>query len=763
MSPKFTAAHWGTYRVAGDGKSLHLAPLERDPHPAKIGEGWLDASQDKNVRIARPAVRKGWLEQRDRARSGDAAFVEVTWDEALDLVAEELKRTLKDYGNDHIFAGSYGWASAGRFHHAQSQMRRFLNTIGGFVSSRNTYSHAAAEVLWPYIVGESNKVFQDHMTSWPLVADHCELLVAFGGISKRPAQVTSSGTTMHETQDWVDRAAQNGCKIVSISPLRSDFASHIKADWIAPRPNTDCALILALSHEVIINGWADRDFLARCTHGADVFEAYVLGSDGVPKTADWASKICDVPTDTIRALAARMASNKTMINMSWSMQRADHGELTIWAGLALACLLGQVGQPGTGFAFGYGSTEPVGRPHRLIDWPSVPQGRNPVEDFIPVARISDMLENPGGSYTYDGQKRTYPDAKLIWWSGGNPFHHHQDLGRLDRLWQRPETVIVTDHSWTATARRADIVLPTTCALERDDFMINRRDTALVYMSAVLRPYSQARDDFDICAGLAARMGVHEAFTEGRKSQDWLHWLWADCDRVARAAGFTLPALDVFREQGVFDIPETPETRIQMAEFVADPDGHPRNTQSGKIELNSLAISQMALPDCPSHPEWRSPVEWLGEAAPGSLHLVSGQPNVRLHGQNDSSALSRSTKIRGREPCILHPKTAISHGLSAGDIVLIENTRGACLAGVTLSEDIRPDCIWLATGAWLDLREVDGRQICIHGNPNVLTYDKGSTGLSQGNIAHTTLVRIKKWGGDAPEIRVHRLPRFEERR
>lgn len=762
MSLKYTAAHWGTYEIHAEGASPRLSPLSRDPHPARIGEGWLESVQNQDTRILRPAIRKGWLKSRDQSRSGDASFVEVPWDEALEITADELKRVINSHGNTSLFAGSYGWAAAGRFHHAQSQMRRFLNTIGGYVGSANTYSHAGAEVILPYIVGQSNRAFQDQATSWPLVAKHCELLVAFGGMSKRAAQVTSSGTTMHETPDWLDEAKANGCHLVNISPLGSDMAAKNGAEWIAPRPGTDCALMLSLAHEVFANGKADRAFLQRYTNGADRFEAYVMGSDGTPKTAEWAAKICDVPAKTIRDLAARMAKSQTMINLSWSMQRADHGEITLWAGLALACVLGQIGRPGTGFSFGYGSTEPVGRPHKLINWPSFPQGRNQVDDFIPVARVADMLANPGGAYTFDGENKNYPDIKMIWWSGGNPFHHHQDLVRLDRLWQRPESVVVMDHSWTATARRADIVLPTTSALERDDFMINRRDTALVYMSAAIPPVGQARDDFEIFTNLSELMGTHEAFTEGRTSQDWQSQLWADCKHVAQETGFALPTLDAFREMGIFDIPNTPETRVQLEAFVSNPELNPLNTDSGVIEIECGKIAEMRLPDCPSFPAWMPPVEWLGEAGLDQLHLISGQPDTRLHAQNDSGPTSLLAKTAGRETCTLHPDAAAAHGVREGDVIKIENKRGACLAGVQISDALRPDTIALPTGAWLDLRELDGKPICIHGNPNMLTLDRGSTGLSQGNIAHTALVRISKWTGPLPEITVHKQPTFEPR-
>ena len=763
MSLKRTAAHWGSYIVDETGPAPRLLPDPADPHPARIGAGWLDAMQNAQTRIARPSIRKGWLEARDRNRSGDAEFVELPWDEALDILAGELTRIKQTHGNEGIFAGSYGWASAGRFHHAQSQMRRFLNTIGGYVSSSETYSHAGAEVILPHIVGMSNAVFQDNMTSWPLIAEHCETLVAFGGMSKRPAQVSSAGITRHDLHDWLTQTAANGCHIVNVSPLRSDMDASLNAQWIAPRPGTDCALMLGLAHHLFATGNADRAFLARYTNGADVFEAYVTGtSDGQPKTPEWASEICDIPAQTIRDLAERIAGTKTMIALSWSMQRSDHGEVTLWAGLALACLLGQIGQPGLGFGFGYGSVETVGRPRKLINWPSLPQGTNPVRASIPVARVTEMLENPGGAYTYNGKTRAYPDAKMVWWSGGNPYHHHQDLARLDRAWRNPETVVVLDHSWTATARRGDIVLPTTCPLERDDIMLNRRDTSLIYMSAAMPVMGEARDDHAILSDLAAKMGTQEAFTEGRSVEEWQDYLWQRCQARATKLGFELPDFEGFRAEGRFDIPDDTEIRVQFAKLIGDPAANALHTASGKIELHSTVIEGMNIPDCPPSPQWQEPAEWLGSAKDGQLHLISGQPDTRLHGQNDSGTESRNSKIKGHEACYIHPRVAAAHGLEAGDIVLIENQRGGCLAGVTLAKDLRQDCIALATGAWLDLHQIDGKAVCVHGNPNMLTIDKGSTGLSQGNIAHTALVSIRKWDAPLPDVTAHQQPRIVPR-
>src|SRR5690606_20275132 len=344
-------------------------------------------------------------------------------------------------------------------------------------------------------------------------------------------------------------------------------------------------------------------------------------------------------------------------SLAWGMQRADHGEQPLWAGLALACVIGQIGRPGGGFAFGYGSTTPVGRDAPLIDWPSMPQGVNPVADYIPVARIADMLLHPGEGYTYNLENRIYPDIRLVWWVGGNPFHHHQDLRRLDEAWSRPETVIVNEHSWSATARRADIVLPATTPFERDDIMMNRRDPVLLWMSRIREPMGEARDDFDIFAGLAQRLGFADAFTEGRDAEGWLRHLWARSQGVAQRMGFALPDFETFRREGRFDVPLASTPVNALSAFAADPQAHPLRTESGRITLANDRIADFGMADCPGHPSWLKPAETLLDAAQDELHLVSNQPDTRLHAQNDRGSEALADKVVGREAGTLHPDTA----------------------------------------------------------------------------------------------------------
>ncbi|MEO1719274.1 MAG: molybdopterin dinucleotide binding domain-containing protein, partial [Pseudomonadota bacterium] len=392
------------------------------------------------------------------------------------------------------------------------------------------------------------------------------------------------------------------------------------------------------------------------------------------------------------------------------------------------------------------------------NWPALPRGARDVDAFIPVARITEALENPGGAFRYNGRTHQYPTIKMICWSGGNPFHHHQDLFRLEKAWQAPDTVMVTEHAWTATARRADIVLPATTPLERDDIMMMYRERRAVYMSALREPPGEARNDYDIFSALAARLGAAERFTLGRTESDWLQVMWND----ARKQFDGLPDFETFRAQGVVDADDHDAGLNFLSEFVADPDNAKLSTPSGKIEVASRKIAGFQLPDLGATPSWTPPREWLGDAPADMLHLISPQPNLRLHAQNDAGDASQAAKVQGREPCYLHPETAASRGVHAGDIVVLSNARGRCLAGVVLHGGIRRDCIALATGAWMDVVHLDDGPLEVHGNPNVLTYDAGTTTLSQGNPAHTALVRVDKWTRPVPPVTVFDGPTFVTR-
>ncbi len=352
---------------------------------------------------------------------------------------------------------SSGWASAGAFHNAKSQLFRFMNGLGGFVNQVTNYSNGAASVIVPHVVGDLEPL-TGALTSWPTIRDHAQLMVMFGGMAPKNAQLSNGGVGLHTDPDWLASARGAGVDFVNISPMRDDAADSLEAEWLPICPNTDTALMLALAHTLMVENLHDTDFLQRYCVGAERFQNYLQGkTDGQPKDAVWAASITGIGADAICQLARRMAANRTLISVSWSIQRADHGEQPYWAAIALAAMLGQIGLPGGGFGFGYGATSGLGRPRSNGPGVSLKTGANGVETVIPVARFVDMLLNPGTDYDFNGERLTYPDIRLVYWCGGNPFHKIQDLNRLLQAWQKPETIVI--RALVDPAARRDIVLP----------------------------------------------------------------------------------------------------------------------------------------------------------------------------------------------------------------------------------------------------------------------------------------------------------------
>jgi biotin/methionine sulfoxide reductase len=757
-----TSTHWGVYEVEWEnGKAKALHPFASDPDPSPIGLHML-SEEVARLRAKRPAIRHGWLKGGDRKRElrGREPFVEVPWDEALDLVAAELKRVIAQHGNRSIFGGSYGWSSAGRFHHAQSQVHRFLNSVGGYVRHMDSYSLGAARVLMPHIVATMDELQASH-TAWEVLAKHTQLFVSFGGVPRKNSQVGSGGAHEHRTRDGLYAMGRAGVRFINVTPTRDDLDTGGAIEWIPIRPGSDTAMLLALAHTVYTEGLHDQAFLDRFTVGFEKFLPYLLGAkDGQPKTAAWAAALTGVPAERIVTLAREMAAQRTLINIAWSLQRAHHGEQPFWALVTLACMLGQVGLPGGGFGVGYGPANLMGSPHPRFSGPTLPQGINAVEDLIPVARIADLLLNPGQPFDYNGKRRRYADIRFVYWAGGNPFHHHQDLNRLRRAWTKPETVVVNEQYWTPAAKFADIVFPATTTLERDDIGSTTRERTIIAMKRATTPIGEARDDYAIFTALAERLGAGAHFTEGRTQRAWLEHLYETSRGKATERGIGLPDFSTFWDAGIATVEGVFDPPVLLAEFRADPAAAPLATPSGKIEIYSERIASFGYDDCPGHATWFEPAEWLGspQAKRFPLHLLSDQPADKLHSQLDHSPHSQATKIKGRQPVSLNPADAAARGIASGDLVRVYNDRGACLAAAVLTDALRPGVARISTGAWFDPAEPGANHaLDKHGNPNVLTLDIGASKLSQGCAAQTCLVEVERWDGPAPDVTAHRLP------
>lgn len=752
---KLTANHWGAgLAEIRDGQLVAVHPHPNDPNPSNIN-GNLASSLAGRARVRRPAVRHGWLE--GNGTRGRDAFVEVSWDEALDLVASELTRVRTQHGNGAIFAGSYGWASAGRFHHAQSQLKRFLNTQGGFVRSEGNYSYNAALVLMPHIVGPFRTQVAE-ATRWRVIAKHSDLVVMFGGMAKRNTQVSDGGVARHRMVDNLLACAEAGVRFVNFSPLKTDAAEEIGAEWLPPKPGTDTAVMMGLAHTLLVEGLHAPEFLARYTVGFEKVAAYLVGeSDGIAKDATWAAGISGIPAQRIVSLAREMAAGRTMITCAASLQRADFGEQPLWMTVTLASMLGQIGLPGGGYTVGFGVNANIGNIERPFRWGTMPQGKNSVEDFIPAAMISEMLLNPGETYQYNGESRVFPDIRMVWWAGGNPFHHHQDLRRLHRAFQQPETIIVNELNWTATARHADIVLPVAAAQERTDFGGGKSDNALVPMPAITEPAGDARAEFDIFTDLAARLGDADLFTEGLSADRWLERIWDNTRKAAESAGEFLPDWETFIAGDILELKDPSPSQVFLAEFRADPQAHPLKTPSGKIELYSERIAGFELADCPGHATWIPPRDASTGKYP--LYLLSGQPGTRLHSQLDNGDVSLAQKVQGREPVLIHPRDADARGVSDGDVVELFNDRGRCLAGARITAHILPGCVFLWTGAWYDPDFEAPAARDRHGNPNTLTHDLRTSSLTQSPASHSAMVDLARFNANPPRVQAHDPPVF----
>lgn len=429
-----TAAHWGPMLVETDGETVFSS---RGALATGMENSLQSAVRDQvhsNTRVRFPMVRKGFLASPENPQGirGQDEFVRVSWDEALDLIHQQHKRIREAYGPASIFAGSYGWRSNGVLHKASTLLQRYMALAGGYTGHLGDYSTGAAQAIMPYVVGGS-EVYQQQ-TSWPLVLEHSDVVVLW---SANPLNTLKIAWNASDEQglSYFSALRDSGKKLICIDPMRSETVDFFgdKMEWVAPHMGTDVALMLGIAHTLVENGWHDEAFLARCTTGYAVFASYLLGeSDGIAKTAEWAAEICGVGAAKIRQLAAIFHQNTTMLMAGWGMQRQQFGEQKHWMIVTLAAMLGQIGTPGGGFGLSYHFTRRSAVLSSMQG--SLPGGCDAV-DKIPVARIVEALENPGGAYQHNGMNRHFPDIRFIWWAGGANFTHHQDTNRLIRAWQ----------------------------------------------------------------------------------------------------------------------------------------------------------------------------------------------------------------------------------------------------------------------------------------------------------------------------------------
>lgn len=265
------------------------------------------------------------------------------------------------------------------------------------------------------------------------------------------------------------------------------------------------------------------------------------------------------------------------------------------------------------------------------------------------------------------------------------------------------------------------------------------------MHRAIEPIGLARNDYDICRDLAQCLGVENAFSEGRDEMEWISHLY-DLTRedAQRRFNHSMPSFDEFWEIGYAQVPTRPNFTY-LESYRENPEERPLRTESGRIVLFSEELQQLKLDDCPPHPAWLEPAEWLGSAATShQFHLLSRQPKGKLHSQLDHAPVSMAHKRAGKEQILLHPEDAARLGIESDDVVRVWNARGQCLASASVDEIVRPGVAILPTGSWYDPEDESSYPLERAGNPNTLTLDKGSSAFGQGCSAHTCLVSIERY-------------------
>ncbi|MCI6988806.1 MAG: molybdopterin guanine dinucleotide-containing S/N-oxide reductase [Campylobacter sp.] len=797
-----TAAHWGILDVeVKDGKVISSnSALKISPIDNPLQRYTKDLVE--NSRVKHAYVRKSYLENPDSPKPelrGTEEFVKVKYEDAIKLVANELKKTRKAKGNQSVFAGSYGWKSTGNVHNSRILLHRFMNLSGGFVGSLGDYSTGASQIIMPHVTG-SIEVYEQQ-TSWGVILENTEVVVLWG---VNPYSTLKIAWTANEEMcnKYLNDLKNSGKEIYIIDPRLSETGKFFgdKAKWIAPIPNTDVAMMLAMMHHLLTTENYDKDFLENYTVGFDKMSEYLLGKeDGVVKDAKWASAICGIDEKTITNLAEVCKNKRSFFMSGWGMQRAHHGEQPHWALVTLASMIGQIGLPGGGFSLGHhysgagvatakggviggvssggvGNFDENGKFLGLLSTGAKNNGTGQswlikaTKYAFPVARIADALLNPGKKIDHNGSTITYPDIDFIYWVGGNPFVHHQDTNRLVKAFREPRTVVVNEPYWTPTAKMADIVLPTTTQYERNDITMvgDYSNTYIAPMKQVVAKQNDARDDYQIFSDLckAYADGMVEVYTDGGKDEfDWIEQFYEGARKQVLAnpdLGIEMkPFKEWWDENKVVEFSPTMESMeyVKFADFIEDPILNALGTPSGLIEIYSETIAKMNYDDCKAHPTWFEPIEWLGmKDKPAKFALISPHPDGRLHSQLSQTSLRDTYAVNNREPLHIHPDDAKEIGIKDGDIIRVFNARGQILAGVVIDSGIRKGVVALSEGAWYDpLNPLEANTICKNGSANVLTIDIPTSKLANGNISHTALVNIEKFSGEIPSLSAFEVP------
>ncbi len=678
---------------------------------------------------------------------GSGEFERIGWDEALDAIADSLRATIDTYGNEAVY-DQYASGTAGA-NISSGCFSRLMNMLGGSLGYYGSYSTAQINFATPFTYGVSrapNNTFDD--------AVNTKLLVLWGNNPHETRM--SGGGEMYISQ----KAKKEGqARVIVIDPRYTDTSVTLADQWVPIRPGTDAALVAGMAHVMISEGLHDQAFLDTYCVGFDEehlpegaapgssYQAYILGDgpDGMPKTPGWAARITGIPAVDITRLAREIALTKPCaIVQGWGVQRQANGEPTVRAIYTLAAMTGNIGIPGGGLGEREGSYAlPIAR---------FPSGDNPVKTKISCFTWTDAIER-GTSMTaladgVQGKDKLDVPIKFVWNYAGNMMvNQHSDINRTKKLLADDtlaEMIVVVENHMTVSAAFADILLPDATNAEQMDLIPSGYSGDLAYAifadQAIEPPY-ECRTHYEICSGLAARLGVEDEYTQGRTQEDWVRALVEQS--TAKIPG--MPGFDELREVGIWRQYNPDGHIVGLQSFRQDPVANPLKTPSGKIEIYSARLQTISdtweLPDgdrITALPEYVA--TWEGAEDPARatfpLQLIGHHYKARTH-----SSYGNVPWLKEAHPQAVWISTSDAHarGIAEGDTVEVFNDRGRIRIIAKVTPRIAPGVVSVPQGAW---HHADADGVDTGGAVNSLTSWRPSP-LAKGNPQHTNLVEIEK--------------------
>ncbi len=567
---------------------------------------------------------------------GSGQFERVSWDEALDTIAERLKGIARREPQaivPYSYAGTMGLVQG------EGMAARFFHRLGASHLERTICASAGGEGLTQTLGGKVGMKVEHFADS--------KLIVIWGS--------NSIGSNLHFWR-LAQQAKRNGARLVCIDPRRSETAEKCH-EHIALRPGTDAALALALMQQLITHDWLDHDYIERHTLGWAALRERAL--QWPPERA---AAVCGVPVQQITDLARAYGTTKpAAIRLNYGMQRVRGGGNAVRAVACLPALVGAWRHRAGGLLLSSSGHFPVQR--AALHRPDLLAGATP--RLINMVTIGDDLLR-------DASPAFGPKIEALIVYNSNPVAVAPDSARVVEGFAREDLfTVVLEHFQTDTADHADFILPATTQLEHWDVHASYGHTDVLLNRPAIAPLGQARSNAAIFRELAARMG----FTEP---------CFADDDEaLCRTAFGDRVDFDTLLAQGFATLP-LPEAPFAAGEFP---------TPSGRCEFASSRLAAMGQDPLPDHLPNHEPA---GSSALYPLAMISPPARNFL---NSSFVNVDSLRAIEREPLLeIHADDAAARGIVQGQVVRVFNDRGEYRCRADVSRRARPGVV-NGLGVW----------------------------------------------------------------